>query len=168
MTFAAAAALAALAASPATTGLAGKAPVRVDADVVRYALQKREVTFTGTPAKPVTLTRGDAKLTCRRLVAQTDANGRIALAVCSGEVRFLRGTRDVTCERATFDDARDRVVCDGNAVLRDGGSEARGTQLVYELATDEVQLKDGVVTLPGEQVEARQKALEQKRKEARR
>jgi hypothetical protein len=59
-------------------------------------------------------------------------------------------------------------VCDGNAVLRDGGSEARGTQLVYELATDEVQLADGVVTLPGEQIEDRRKALETRRKEARR
>jgi lipopolysaccharide export system protein LptA len=160
-------ALAALAAVPAT-GIPGRAPVRVDADAVRYAFQRREVTFTGTPAKPVTLTRDDAKLTCRRLVAQTDAGGRIISAACTGEVRFVRGARAVTCDRATFEDIRDRIVCDGNAVLRDGGSEARGTQLVYELATDEVQLADGVVTLPGEQIEDRRKALETRRKEARR
>ncbi len=165
MTFAVA--LAVLAAVP-SSSVPGKGPVRVDADQVRYAFQRGEVVFTGTPAKPVTLTRDDARLTCRRLVAQTDAGGRIASASCTGEVRFSRGNKAVTCERATFDDAQDRIVCEGNAVLRDAGSEARGTKLVYELATDEVQLADGVVTLPGEQVEARRKALEAKRKEAKR
>ncbi len=159
-------ALAAMAAVPAP--VSGKAPVRVDADVVRYAFQRREVVFTGTPEKPVTLTRDGAKLTCRRLVAQTDPAGRIASASCTGEVRLSRGEKTVICERATFDDAQDRIVCEGNAVLRDGSSEARGTKLVYELATDEVQLTEGVVTLPGEQVEARRKALEAKRKEAKR
>ncbi len=166
MTFVAVA-MAALAAVSAA-GVPGRGPVRVDADAVRYAFQRREVTFTGTPARPVTLTRDDAKLTCRRLVALTDASGRITSAACTGDVRFSRGTRAVTCDRATFDDAQDRIVCDGNAVLRDTGSEARGAKLVYELATDEVQLAEGVVTLPGEQVDARRKALEARRKEAKR
>jgi len=86
----------------------------------------------------------------------------------------VRGERTVTCDEATFDNAAARVVCEGNTVLRDGGSEARGQRLVYELRTDEVNLlgRDGapvVITLPGGQVDAlSRKKGEARRKEARR
>ncbi len=167
MSLAALLAVAALATPPA--GGAARASVRVDADVVHYAFQRHEVTFDGSPAKPVTMTRDDAKLTCRRLVAQTDDAGRITTAACTGDVRLARGVRLVTCDRATFDDSRERIVCEGSpVVLRDGGSEARGPRLVYELRTDEVKLEQATVTLPGDEVDARQKALEARRKEARR
>ncbi len=156
-------------APPAASSIGPKTPVRVDADVVHYAFQRHQVTFTGTAAKPVTMTRDDAKLTCKQLVAQTDETGRITSAACSGDVHFARGARAVTCDRATFDDAQERIVCEGNpVVLRDAGSEARGARLVYELRNDEVQLDQAVVTLPGEQVEARQKALEARRQGGRR
>ena len=164
---------AALAAAPArppaaTAAGARSAPVHVDAAEVRYAFQRREVVFTG---KPVTLTREDARLTCARLVAKNDEAGEIATATCEGDVRFLRGERVVTCARATYDNAAARVTCEGEAVLRDRGSEARGTRLVYELRTDEVKLEGGEgpvkITLPGEEVDARRRELEQRRKERR-
>ncbi len=154
----------ALASAPASRE-ARKAPVRVDADEVHYAFQRNEVTFDGTP---VTLTRDDAKLQCRKLVAHTDAAGRIVSAACEGDVRFARGARVVTCERATFDDADDRVMCDGNPVLHDAGTEATGTRLVYDLRSDEARLEGAQVTVPAEEVETRRKAAEQRRKEARR
>lgn len=151
-------------ASPPTPREPGKGPVRVDADEVHYAFQRGQVTFLG---KPVTLTRDDSRLECRRLVARTDAAGRIVSATCEGDVRFARGTRVVTCERATFDDADDRVVCEGSPVLHDGGTEARGSRLVYDLRSDEARLEGAQVTLPGEEIDARQKALEERRKEDR-
>ena len=152
-------------ASPPVSREVARAPVRVDADEVQYAFQKGLVTFTG---KPVTLTRDGARLECRKLVARTDASGRIVSAACEGDVRFVRGVRVVTCERATFDDASDRVVCNGNPVLHDGGSEARGSRLVYDLRSDEARLEGAKVTVPGEEVDQRQKTLEARRKEARR
>jgi len=141
------------------------APVRVDADEVHYAFQKREVTFTAKDAKPVTMTRDDAILTCRRLVAKTDDAGQIVSAACAGDVRFTRGARVVTCARATFEAAAERVICEGAPVLRDGGTEARGTRLVYELQSDEAKLEGAQITLPGDEVEERRKELEQRRKE---
>jgi lipopolysaccharide transport protein LptA len=144
---------------------ASAAPIRVEAESAVYALGKRQVTFTGTP---VTLTHQDAKLTCRRAIAQTDAGGKIVSALCQGDVTFVRGERRVTCERATFDGVAERLVCDGNPVLHDGGSVARGARLVYELRANEVRLegekgKPVVGTLPGAEVEARRKALEAER-----
>ncbi len=140
-------------------------PVRVDAENVVYAFQKREVTFTGKDGKPVTMTRDDTRLACQKLVARTDEGGQIVGAICSGDVRLTRGTKLVTCDRATYDGPANRVVCEGNPVLREGGSEAHGSRLVYELETDQANLEGAVITLPGEEVDQRQKALEQKRKE---
>ncbi len=169
MTAALATLLAALAgaATPAADA-ARPAPVRVDADQVHYAFQKREVTFTGKAAKPVTMTRDDAKLTCKKLVAKTDDAGQIVSAACAGDVRFTRGARVVTCDHATFEAALDRVTCEGDPVLRDGNSEVRAVRLVYELQTDEAKAEGAKITLPGEEVEQRRKALEQRRKERKR
>ncbi len=141
--------------------------MRVDADEVQYAFQKHEVTFSGK--KPVVLTRDDATLTCRRIVAKTDEAGQIVTATCTGDVRFARGTRVVTCDQATFDEIAERVVCEGNPVLRDGGSEARGAKLVYDLKADEAKLEGSkesptVITLPGEELEARRRLAEDQRK----
>jgi lipopolysaccharide export system protein LptA len=144
----------------------GEGPVRVAADEVKYAFEKREVVFTGSP---VTLTRDDATLTCRRLVARNDAEGQIASATCVGDVRFARGERVVTCEKATFDNADDRLVCEGNPVLRQGGTEARGTRLVYDLRNEQVQFagapgKPTVVVVPGEEAERIRREAEARRK----
>ena len=155
----------ALAAGPGA-GTASRAPVHVDADEAQYAFQRHEVVFAGK--RPVTMRRDDATLTCRRIVAHTDEQGQIATASCTGDVRFVRGVRVVTCDQATFDNAAERIVCEGNPVLRDGGSEARGTRLVYDLRSDEVKLEAAAVTLPGDEIQKRQVELEQRRKEKRR
>jgi lipopolysaccharide export system protein LptA len=139
--------------------------VRVDAEEVQYAFQRRVVTFSGK--RPVTLTRDNATLTCRKIVAHTDDAGQIVTAACSGDVRFSRGVRTVTCEQATFENAKDRVVCEGNPVLRDRGSEARGTKLVYDLRSDEAKLEGAVITLPGDEIEQKRRQLEERRKEKR-
>lgn len=148
--------------------LGKRQPVRVDSDEVQYAFQKREVTFTGK--RPVVLTRDDATLSCRRIVAHTDDAGQIVTAVCTGDVRLVRGLQIVTCDGATFDNAAERVVCEGNAVLRNGAQEGRGARLVYDLKSDEAKLEGTpqaptVITLPAEEIDARQRALEARRKE---
>jgi lipopolysaccharide export system protein LptA len=151
--------------APVAPAEASKAtPVHVDADEVHYAFQKREVTFIGKEAKPVVMTRDDATLTCKKLVARTDDAGQIVTAACAGDVRFTRGARTVTCERATFEAALDRVTCEGDPVLRDGSSEVRATRLVYELRTDEAKAEGAKVTLPGDEVDRRRKELDERRK----
>ena len=164
MTAALLVALAALAAPPAAE-MARRTPVRVDADEGQYAFQKHEVTFSGK--RPVTLTREDATLVCRRIVAKTGETGQVVAAVCSGDVRFTRGARIVTCEQATYDDAAERVVCEGNVVLRDAGSEAHGAKLVYDLRTDQAKLEGAVITLPGAEIEQRRQAMDERRKKER-
>jgi lipopolysaccharide export system protein LptA len=154
----------ALAAPPAraTEAVSRRAPVRVDADEVQYAFQKHQVVFSGK--RPVVLTRDDATLTCRKIVALTDDAGQIVTATCTGDVRLARGTRLVTCDHATFHESDEQVICEGNPVLKDGGSEAKGSRLVYDLRADEVKLEEAKITLPGVEIEERRRTGEDKRK----
>lgn len=125
-------ALAASAARTAPPG--GSPPVHVTADEVEYRYKEKRAVFVGRPI--VTLTREDATLLCRRLVADNDAEGRISHAVCTGDVKFTRGVKTATCEVATYDDAQARIVCQGHPVLHDGESVMRGELLTYDLDQD--------------------------------
>jgi lipopolysaccharide export system protein LptA len=141
-------------------------PVKVDAAEVHYAPRRREVVFTGNP---VTMTRDDARLTCTRLVARNDDKGEIVSAVCTGDVRFVRGERSVTCDTATYDNAQARLTCEGNATLREVRTEARGERLTYDLRSDETSLVGGggrsvVVTVPGEEIDQRRREYEERKK----
>ena len=124
-------------------------PVRVDADEVRFNWTTRQVKVVGKPL--VTLTHDDAVLTCRVLTGENDAQGRLKVATCEGEVRLVRQTRTVTCERATYDRAAALVVCRGNPLLKDGATEIRGEKLTWDLGADEVRLEGDVRgTVPGD------------------
>ena len=125
-------------------------PVTVVAEEVQYLYKEGKVVFTGKPL--VTLTREDATLTCRKLVAENDAQGRIQRAVCTGDVQLVKGTRVVTCETATYEERSARVTCTGNPVLKDGESVMRGEVLAYDLADDRATLtaaKGTIVPRPG-------------------
>lgn len=122
-------------------------PVRIDAEEVRYSYKERTVTFVGRPA--VKITRDDATLTCAQVLADNDAQGRIARATCSGDVKLVRGGRTVTCETAVYVEANGQVTCKGAAgrpvILTDGPSTVAGQELVYDLDKDLVTLRGQVV-----------------------
>jgi lipopolysaccharide export system protein LptA len=128
-------------------------PVDVQADSIEYRYKERRTVMTGDPL--VTLTREDARLVCRRLVAEMDDAGRIARATCHDDVKLTRGDRTVTCATATFESAAGRVTCDGSPELRDGPSVVRGERLVYELDEDRILLTRAtgtVVQQPGQKL----------------
>jgi lipopolysaccharide export system protein LptA len=137
--------------------------VTVDAADLQYAPRRREIVFSGKPV--VTLTRGDAKLTCKKLVAKNDENGRIHTATCDGDVQFTKGERVITCATATYDDPAARVTCEGTPVtLRDQGIHAEGTRLVYDLETDEMKLSPTKGIVSGDRLDAAQERQAQRRK----
>jgi lipopolysaccharide export system protein LptA len=144
------------AAGPVAAAAAKPVPAHVDADVIRYNWSTRKVTMIGKPF--VTLTRQDMVLTCRKLVGDNDLTGQLARATCEGDVKLVRSTRIVTCERALYDRDAARIICEGNPVLRDGETEARGKRLTYLLEADEVLLEEAVqATVPASQVDQVQK-----------
>ena len=143
-------------ASPVAAAAARPVPTTVEADVIRYNWTTRKVTMVGKPL--VTLTREDLTLTCRKLEGDNDAAGQLAFAVCEGDVKLVRGTRVVTCERGQYHRDAARIVCEGNPVLRDGETEARGKRLTYLLDADEVTLEEAVqATVPAARIDGAQK-----------
>ena len=104
-----------------------------------YLPRERRAVMTGNPL--VTMSRGDATLVCRRLVAERDEKGRTRKATCEGDVKLTQGGRVVTCAVAVYEDPPARVTCSGNPTLRDGESVVRGEELVYELDADRYTLR---------------------------
>jgi lipopolysaccharide export system protein LptA len=154
--------LAALAGPP--VKLSGKGePAYVDAAELQYKARQREIVFVGKPV--VTLTRGDAKLVCKKLVVKNDESGKAQTASCQGDVNFTKGARVITCATATYDDPAARVTCEGTPVtLRDQGIQAEGTRLVYDLETDEMKLSPTKGIVAGDRLDAAQDRQSQHRK----
>jgi len=63
-----------------------------------------------------------------------------------GAVTVVQGTRSARCDRADYEQAAERIVCSGNAELRDSDDRIRGERIVFELADRRVQV-DGDVQL---------------------
>jgi lipopolysaccharide export system protein LptA len=126
---------------------ASRPPVRIDAEEVRYSYKDRTITFVGKPL--VKLTREDATLLCSQVVGENDADGKIARATCTGDVKLVRGPRTVTCGVAVFVESTGSVTCRGAAgrtvLLTDGTSTVAGQELVYDLDRDLVTLRGQVV-----------------------
>ena len=156
-------------AAPSLTRLpaTGGGTVTVSAATVRYVFPKHRIEYTGNPVR---LTRGDAVLTCKRLVAQLDEADQVQQATCEGDVRFERADKVVTCAKATYEEAASRLTCapspagEGKPVIYSGGLTATGTLLVYDLGKDEVTM-DGVEgTVPATQADEKVQAFQQRRK----
>ena len=133
-------------------------PVTVVAEEVQYLYKEGKVVFTGKPL--VTLTREDATLTCRKLVAENDGAGAHPAGRLHRRRQARRGARGCTCETATYEETTARVTCTGNPVLKDGESVMRGEVLAYDLADDRATLtaaKGTIVPQPGIELAPRRK-----------
>ena len=141
--------LASLALSAALLAAADAPParpsVRIQAEDVDYRVKEGRTVMTGKPV--VTLTREDAVLTCRKLILESDAKGKVLRATCDGDVKLTRGSRVITCATAVYEDEAARVVCKGSPTVRDGSSELVGEELVYDLDEDRLRLTKGRGTL---------------------
>jgi lipopolysaccharide transport protein LptA len=147
-------------AAPAARSAPPPPPTHVEAAHADYDYKRRRTIMTGAPL--VTLTRDDATLVCKKLVADSDEAGQIRHAVCDGDVKLTRGEREVTCAHATYEASTGKVVCVGDPVLKDGASVIHCEELVYDLDADKVSLKSPkgtIVQRPGQALPvARKKA----------
>ena len=139
----------------------GEGPVRVDADEVHYAFQRREVVFTGKPVIAHARGRAAHLRAARREErrARPDCPG-----VCSGDVASRAATRVVTCEQATYEAAAARLVCEGRpgppGTAR-ARPAARGSSTTCAPTRRSSRARQ--ITLPGDEVDARRRELEERR-----
>jgi lipopolysaccharide export system protein LptA len=156
-------ALLAVLAAPSTTRLAGVGGgvITVQASHFSYSFPNHRVEYTGAPVK---LVRADSTLTCRKLTVQFNQAEQVSKATCETDVRFEKGDKVVTCQKATYEDAASRLTCEGAPEVKTGAMSAKGSLLVYDLAADEVQMTDVEGNVPAEDADAKVREVQAKRK----
>lgn len=65
--------------------------------------------------------------------------------VANGNVRVRQKSRELSCARATYFPAQERLECSGNALLRDGANRVNGETIEILFAQDRIRVKGGAV-----------------------
>ena len=97
-------------------------------------------------------TQADLTITSDRLEAlYPDKATQPGRLVAEGRVVVVRGRHEARCDRATYERSERRVVCQGNAELRDGGDRVTGAQIEFDIESERVVVSGGasVVIQPG-------------------
>lgn len=88
--------------------------------------------------------QGDLLLRADRLEAIYPAGSKQpSILRARGGVSVRQGDREARCQRADYVSSEARVVCQGDAVLRDGDDELRGESIVFDLAAYRVTVEGG-------------------------
>jgi lipopolysaccharide export system protein LptA len=67
--------------------------------------------------------------------------------VATGGVHVVQGKREARCDQATYFRTDERLLCEGNAELRDGEDRVSGAQIEFDLAAERVVVKGGANVL---------------------
>jgi len=107
---------------------ASHAPIDIDADTAEANLRENTFTFKGN----VVAKQGDANLYGNTLVITFDSNTKkIKEIVAVGNVKFVQLDRRATGQKATFYQESNKLVLEGEAVLREGENVIRGERVIY-------------------------------------
>jgi lipopolysaccharide export system protein LptA len=99
-------------------------------------------------SKGVRVEQADLQLESARLEAfYPEKASQPERLVASGGVRVVQGTREARCDRATYHRTNERLVCEGNAELRDGDDRVAGSVIEFDLAAERVVVKGGAAVL---------------------
>lgn len=88
--------------------------------------------------------QGDLELRADRLVAEYPEGAKQPSRLTArGGVSVRQGQREASCRQADYVGSEERIVCSGDAVLRDGQDELRGESIVFDLAEQRVTVEGG-------------------------
>jgi lipopolysaccharide export system protein LptA len=128
------------------SGIASDQPLSIHSDELEASQSggARRLVFS----KNVRVEQADLRLESRRLEAFYPENAsQPERLVASGGVRVVQGTREARCETATYHRSDERLVCEGNAKLRDGDDSVAGSVIEFDLAAERVVVKGGAAVL---------------------
>jgi lipopolysaccharide export system protein LptA len=101
---------------------------------------ERRLVFT----QNVKATQADLTITSDRLEAfYADKVTQPGRLIAEGRVVVVRGAQEARCDRATYDRSTRRVVCQGNAELREGGDRVSGAQIEFDIESERVVVSGG-------------------------
>ncbi len=135
--------------TPSTLRVGGDDPIEIQSEEIEVIPQDgggRRIVFT----TDVDALQGAMRLRTDRLEAiyPAEAEGP-ARYVATGNVRMdedrggPKDDRQMLCDRAVFYQQEDRLVCTGNAILREGSDRVRGKEIEILFARDVVKVRGG-------------------------
>lgn len=109
---------------------------------------RRRLLFT----RNVNIEQGDLNVRSDRLEALYPPGGsQPDKLIANGHVRVSQRDKTMLCNAATYFQAEDRLVCTGDAELRQGSDRVRGREIEIFLKTNRVKVKGGaIVNVAGE------------------
>jgi lipopolysaccharide export system protein LptA len=105
-----------------------RSPVEITSDTVEGDQKQNQVTFKGN----VVAKQEEATLYANTVVVHYDTEmKKMKEIVATGNVRIMQLDRRATCQKATFYQIENKIVLDGEAVIREGDNVVRGERVVY-------------------------------------
>jgi lipopolysaccharide export system protein LptA len=107
---------------------ASRAPIDIVSDTVEANQKENTVTFKGN----VVAKQEDTTLYANTLVILYEAETKKVKEIMAiGNVKIVQLERRATGQKATFQQEENRVVLDGDAVVREGENEIRGERVIF-------------------------------------
>jgi lipopolysaccharide export system protein LptA len=107
---------------------ASRAPIDITSDTVEADQKTNRITFKGN----VVAKQEDTTLYANTLTITYDPNTKkVKEIVAVGNVKVVQLDRRATGQKATFDQEKNKVVLDGEAVVREGTNVIRGERIIF-------------------------------------
>jgi len=105
-----------------------RAPIDIDADRLEADQKTNTITYKGN----VVAKQEDVTLYANTLVIIYDPDTKkLKEIIATGNVKVVQLERRATGQKATFDQDKNKVVLDGNAVVREGTNVIRGERITF-------------------------------------
>jgi lipopolysaccharide export system protein LptA len=147
---------------------ASRAPIDITSDTVEADQKTNKVTFKGN----VVAKQEDVTLYSNTLVIIYDPDTKkLKEIIAIGNVKVVQLDRRATGQKATFDQDKNKVVLDGEAVVREGANVVRGERITFYVDEERSVVEPGkggrvstsITPPPKEEGESR-KSKEEKKK----
>ncbi len=110
-----------------------ESPLVITADRMELRRKENLIVYRGN----VLAERGDVKIRSDVLSARYDpGDGSLKTVVAEGKVRVSQGAREMTGDKAVFDDSNETITVSGNTVMRDGDNSVSGGRVTIYLKED--------------------------------
>lgn len=105
-----------------------RSPIEITSDSVEGDQKQNRVTFKGN----VVAKQEDATLYANMVVVHYDSEmKKMKEIIATGNVRIVQLDRRATCQKAIFYQSENKIVLEGEAVIREGDNVVRGEKVVY-------------------------------------
>lgn len=123
----------------------GSEPIRVSAETLVWDHKGHRATFH----QEVVARQTDLTIYCDDLIIYfNEDDSDVTRLVAKGNVRITQMDRRASCEEAMYDRSQNRIVLEGNPVIRQGENEVRGKRVTFFLNEERSIVESG----PGDRV----------------